>query len=89
MPTESQLISTSLISGNSFSRDAANKAAIKTYRQKMATISAMINNILNMIDSQPISKNNSRINKSKTISVFFLNYAKNVQKFKSHFVKWE
>jgi len=50
----SQLISTSSMSGKSFSRDAANKAAIKIYRQKMATISSMISNILNMIDSQSI-----------------------------------
>jgi len=47
------------MSGNSFSRDAANKATIETHRQKIATISAMISNILNMIDHQPIRKNNS------------------------------
>jgi hypothetical protein len=47
------------MSGNSFSRDAANKATITTYRQKIANISAMIRNILNMIDHQPIRKNNS------------------------------
>ena len=47
------------MSGNSFSQDAANKATIATYRQKIATISAMISNILNMIDHQLFSKNNS------------------------------
>ena len=48
-----------MIPGNSFSRDAANKAAIATHRQKIATISTMISNILNMINHQPISKNDS------------------------------
>jgi hypothetical protein len=55
------LTSTSPISGNSFSRDAANKAAIATHKQKIAAIIAMISNILNMIGHQPISKNNSRL----------------------------
>ena len=55
------------MSGNSFSRDAANKAAIATHRQKMAAIRANISNILNMIDHQPnlFSKNNSCINNHK------------------------
>ena len=50
-----------------FSRDPATNAAIATHRQKMATISAMISNILNMIDHQPnlFSKNNSCINNHK------------------------
>ncbi|RLB80808.1 MAG: hypothetical protein DRH24_10050 [Deltaproteobacteria bacterium] len=54
-----QLNLTSSISGSSFSRDAANKATIATYRQKTDTITIMISNILNMIDHQPIRKNNS------------------------------
>ena len=68
-----KLNSTSSISGNSFSRDAANKATIATYRQKIATITVMISNILNMIDHQPISKNNSCLGVAFN---FALNYRK-------------
>ena len=44
--------STSSISGNSFSRNMANKVTVATYRQKIAIISVMIINILNMIHHQ-------------------------------------
>jgi hypothetical protein len=53
-----KLNSTSSISGNAFPRDAKNKVTITTQRQKIATISEMIRNILNMINHQAISKNN-------------------------------
>ncbi len=51
--------STSSISGNSFSRNTVNKVTIATHRQKITGIRAMISNVLNMIDHQPMSKNNS------------------------------
>jgi hypothetical protein len=77
----------SIETGNSFSRDAANKAAMARHRQKMPTISVMISNILNMMDSQPVRKKKSSKISKNTMSVFYLNHAKIIQKLKSHFEK--